>query len=515
MIEVKGGEIHYHNGRFISFDKNSEKHNIKNPFEQVQKAQRGIIEYLKRFYITEVLVAAGVAFTSVQFNIDSIEYDRNIIYDISEESIFDYIMRLEKVSRYQHKLFRIQEFSGSLFSQVKDLFRRDYDLFIPLNQRIKENKLKTEYLTKQQREVLDAISCTDRALVHGGAGTGKTYFAVQMAKRAYDNGYKVGVFSYNILLGDYLKDQFPQKKYPNIIVGAILEWLLSYCKELKLVSQSFDPRLLPIDERQRFYNQDIYKLALKAFQTRPLELDVLILDEAQDYVEPNKLVLLSLMLKNNLARGKWYMFGDYINQLIFDFSVYEMNVKQYLKAMGVDNYLDKELSKNCRNSQAIANELLRLTGLDIPALHEDKSGKVEYIKYGNNDEESLLFEKLLDTLLNEVKIKPEQITILTNCPYEESYVIGLSKYNKIIKKYEERCVGFISYAALRRFKGLENDIIIIMDLNNYILYGSGKPSINLLYTGLSRAVSSCYVFENDKEKELRMCAYKKGIKDVP
>lgn len=123
-----------------------------------------------------------------------------------------------------------------------------------------------------------------------------------------NNGYKVGIFSYNILLSEYLKEQFPKNKYPNLIADAIMEWLLQYCKDLKLIDKDFDPMVLPKDQMQKFYNHDIYKIALEAFQMKPLDLDVLILDEAQDYVEPNKLILLSLMLKNNLARGKWYMF---------------------------------------------------------------------------------------------------------------------------------------------------------------------------------------------------------------
>lgn len=507
IIEVKGGEIHYRNGRFVSIDKRGEDHNT-NPFEQVQRAQYGIINYLKKQNINNVLVSSGVAFTSVEFDVNSIEYDKNLVYHIGSGSFYDYIINLERLTKFQHGLYR-KDFSGDTFDKVRNLLRGDYDLFIPLHQKVKESSYRTEYLTKQQRDVLDAISCNERALVHGGAGTGKTYFAVQMAKRCYNNGYKVGIFSYNILLSEYLKEQFPKNKYPNLIADAIMEWLLQYCKDLKLIDKDFDPMVLPKDQMQKFYNHDIYKIALEAFQMKPLDLDVLILDEAQDYVEPNKLILLSLMLKNNLARGKWYMFGDYINQLIFDFSVYETNIKQYLKAMGVDNYIDKELSKNCRNSQAIANELLRLTGLNVPALDKNIDGQVKYIEYCTVDEEIKSFENLLDELLVENGIKPEQITILTNCKYEESYSVQFSKYGAKIKKYEECEVGVMSYARIRRFKGLENDIIIMMDLNDYIMSDNNKSSISLLYAGLSRAINSCYIFETPNERSLRETAYKK------
>ena len=309
IIEVKGGEIHYRNGRFISTNKRGEDHDT-NPFEQVQRAQYGIMNYLKRHNIDKILVASGVAFTSVEFNIDSIEYDKNMVYHIGSGSFYDYIVNLERLVKIQHKILYRKDFSGDTFDEVRKLLRGDYDRFIPPYQKIKENNNRIEYLTKQQLDVIDAISCSDRALVHGGAGTGKTCFAIQMAKKCYSMGYRVGVFSYNILLSEYLKDQFPRKKYPDIIVGAIVEWILQYCKELKLIDKDFDPMTLPKDEMQKFYNTEIYEKALEAFQMKPLNLDVLILDESQDFVQPNRLILLSLMLKNNLARGKWYMFGD-------------------------------------------------------------------------------------------------------------------------------------------------------------------------------------------------------------
>ena len=119
----------------------------------------------------------------------------------------------------------------------------------------------------------------------------------------------------------------------------------------------------------------------------------------------------------------------------------------------------------------------------------------------------------MDRLLNEDGIKPEQISVLTNCRYEDSFPVQCSKYKTKIKRYEEREIGVISYARLRRFKGLENDIIILMDLNEYLMSEAQKSSTNLLYAGLSRAIDSCYVFETAQEKALRLQAYQKELSE--
>ena len=136
IIEVKGGDIHYRDGRFISVDRHDESHEI-NPFEQVQKAQFGIINYLKRQNINNVLVATGVAFTIVEFNVESIEYDQSAIYHIGSGSFYDYIVNLERMTKMQHGLYR-KDFSGDTFDKVRNLLRGDYDKFVPLYQRVKQ-----------------------------------------------------------------------------------------------------------------------------------------------------------------------------------------------------------------------------------------------------------------------------------------------------------------------------------------------------------------------------------------
>ena len=79
VIEVKGGDIHFEDGRFISIDKNKNQHEI-NPFDQVQRAQYGILNYLRNHNINNVFITSGVAFTSVKFDAETIEYDKNQIY---------------------------------------------------------------------------------------------------------------------------------------------------------------------------------------------------------------------------------------------------------------------------------------------------------------------------------------------------------------------------------------------------------------------------------------------------
>ena len=79
------------------------------------------------------------------------------------------------------------------------------------------------------------------------------------------------------------------------------------------------------------------------------------------------------------------------------------------------------------------------------------------------------------------------------------------KYKDAIDRWEDCSEDMISYSRIRRFKGMENDVIILIDLGLYMQRGNQKTvGYSYLYTSLSRAKHSCYILENEAEKEKRL-----------
>ncbi|MGZ4590757.1 MAG: NERD domain-containing protein [Actinomycetes bacterium] len=62
-----------------------------------------------------------------------------------------------------------------------------------------------ELLTEQQARVLDHIRLMNRVEVQGGAGSGKTWLAVEQARRLAQRGKRVGLLCYSRGLTEYLK----------------------------------------------------------------------------------------------------------------------------------------------------------------------------------------------------------------------------------------------------------------------------------------------------------------------
>ena len=92
-------------------------------------------------------------------------------------------------------------------------------------------------------------------------------------------------------------------------------------------------------------------------------------------------------------------------------------------------------------------------------------------------------------LLNELEdknIEREKITILSPRRRENSIISRVE--NIIIKDYNFKSSDNISFSTVQSFKGLENSVVILVDINSY-------SAVNLMYVALSRARTALYIFE--------------------
>ena len=72
---------------------------------------------------------------------------------------------------------------------------------------------------------------------------------------------------------------------------------------------------------------------------------------------------------------------------------------------------------------------------------------------------------------------------------ENSIIEALKGYD--IRNYSVKDRSHTSFCTIQAYKGLENKIIILVDID-------GFSEEQLMYVGLSRARSGLYIFESDK-----------------
>ena len=103
----------------------------------------------------------------------------------------------------------------------------------------------------------------------------------------------------------------------------------------------------------------------------------------------------------------------------------------------------------------------------------------------DNQKEKL--ESVLDSLVKE-GIPEKNITILSPVRRENSVVSLIKKYS--IRNYTDVSDRFITFSTIQGFKGLENSVIILTDINTF-------DDKKLMYVALSRPRSCLYVLESE------------------
>ena len=488
VIEVKGGGVSFSDGEWFSVDAKNARHKIKDPFGQAEKSAHSIMDYLKKQFLDFPYFGIGVAFPDVSFKHSDITFSAEQVFDMKNKNDFvsfirilsDYYLGKAKAVR---KFFRIP--TANEIERIRRILRPNFECIPPLSVRMESNSERCIRLTEQQMSVLDKLEYARSAIIHGAAGTGKTLLAVEMAKRkASVPGKKVALMTYTLYLTDFLKRQVAG--FENISVFSIsdyfekksIEYGLASAEEIGLDKKNFYQYLLPVH-------------ALKILATEPTEFDTIVIDEGQDF-SAQYLILVSMMLKGHIAQGNYYIFGDFLYQGIYDHSVYQQQFSSYIEAMS-GTPADIELNVNVRNSLTVQKELDRIAGITTSSIHKDGAADEQiYFLYEDEKDELRQIEKTLNKLIINEKISPERITILSRHHLGKSIASKITNFE--VKQYQEgEPASGITFSSIRKFKGLENDIIIVADNDDY---AEGNTDLHLLYVAMSRAACKVRVFES-------------------
>lgn len=338
---------------------------------------------------------------------------------------------------------------------------------ISLQQVEKErNKNVFKRMLREQVALLNYLEDQNNAIINGLAGTGKTVMAVEKARRHSEKDEKVLFLCYNTFLNEYLRETYP---YPYVSYYTVAGLSQKLCEKV-------DYKVLQEKLTQMFLEG-----------TFPYQH--VIIDEGQDFgkeeIDEEEIIelLRENAIENEVRNGTFYLFYDK-NQM-----VQSKRAPKYIEE--ADCKLT--LYRNCRNTENIALTSLRLLGSEkAPKLYHDAVlGELPEIGFCTTKEETIV---LLNSEIDKyIAAGYNSITVLT-CKTEESSIIAdcckESKYN-----YKR---GYVKFTTCRKFKGLESDVIIVVDIDRDTFAEEGEQ---LMYVGTSRArfKLSCVVNMSEKE----------------
>jgi hypothetical protein len=351
-------------------------------------------------------------------------------------------------------------------------------------------------LRDQQKPVLQLATLNDRVIISGPAGTGKTLIAMEVARRAADKGWRVGLVCFNQLIGDWMRRQIEHGTpvLPNVVVGRAIRIMA----EMTGVS-------IPKDPSPQYWEHDLPE-QLEERLTDPdfraaASFDYLVVDEAQDLLaRPRLWECLTRFLEGGIVSGSFCLFGDFNNQVLGVRDAMDQTLAVIQTSAKPTSY---RLSENCRNYRIIGDTAVRLSGFDKPVYsgYMRLGGGIQNYDIFFYGEEPEQRDKLVQWLkeFRAQAYKPAEITVLSFRTSDDSAAARLAAAGFKLRPAWQQAADSTSYTSVQAFKGLENKVVIITD----VVLGAADFHRHLFYTAMTRASESVRVLcDKNSQKTL-------------
>jgi len=496
-IEVKGCGVTREGGLW-TYSYDPPKTSTVGPFRQASQAAHSIRQYLtlKDPSLGSLLFYSAVLFSEVDFADKSLEWEPWQIIgrsDFLRLPISSLVIRVLDAAHSQCRSRKlVPAWYGSqsrpTFRQVESilrLLRPDFEYFASGRNGVELSEAAVRKFTEEQFEAIDHLEDNRRVVFKGPAGTGKTFLAIEAARRAVRDGRSVALVCFNSLLASWLKRETEaigkEAKARSLAfnVGNLSGLMLRIAK----IS-------VPTQADGEFWGVELPMRAVDALlaDNRDIPIfDQLLVDEAQDLLSDPFLDVLELLLSGGLGSGRWAMFGDFERQAIYADKNATLGIDSLLSRTA-DSVSTYRLRVNCRNSARIAEAVTITSGLSpgySRLLSTIDSTDVEPVFYRSTSHQGELLLSIIARLLK--SFDPAEIVVLSMRADSSSCVARQSReqagWQFISYREEVEGGASIRYSSVHAFKGLEAPAVVLTDIEGI----DDEQAKALLYVGMSRA----------------------------
>jgi hypothetical protein len=314
VVEVKGGGIRQHEGKWYTVDRYSDWHSLgRSPMEQARSAKFALRDILKQEGFGWFADDAIVITPDTQSPPRAIGWQPENWLANDHMTISDLTKALQSVATAAKK-----PPAGTKLASAKALRQKLFGEFtlMPIIDLQRGAVLEEQNrATDEQARVLASLSRNQRVMVLGGAGTGKSLLLVEAAKQEAASGRTALITFHSPALVDY-----------------------------------FNPFMKGRD------------IAVQPFQELrgDTKYDVVLIDEAQDLMTDEAMDQLDAVVAGGRSAGRWRMFLDPNNQAHvdgrFDKEVFDLVSEEALLF---------DLNLNVRNTRAIVHVVQEYLGADV------------------------------------------------------------------------------------------------------------------------------------------------------
>lgn len=445
FIEVKGGLVEYdpETSKWTSVNRHKVRSNIKNPVEQAVKSKHRFIEKLKKLPDwPRMFVRArhGVIFP------DSDERNADSIYIAGfEKHLFCMASRFRSAfPEWLEERLSPHTPPGSpgelppgekVIGLLETIIAKPAMLRVPIGRELTHvlNDQET-LLTGQQLAAVTLLESVKRALIVGGAGTGKTLVACEMAARIAKSGNRVCLVCLTEPLALWLTARFRDQS--NIDVFSFSELCAGIVSRAgrKFVGQS---EHLP----------DAAMMALGKLASLPWH--TFIIDEGQD-LPPTSWELIERLVRMNDSSLRVF---------------YDSNQAVYARKDDLETRLQMQsfpLYNNLRNTREIGGLAEQLYEGPKVEARGPVGGPVQFIEGDSHNAVENLTQRLLSLTKHEL-ISVGDIAVLA--PTEELLALlgrAFTSARIVWARAMSGSARVLTLETVSRFKGLESPVVLLL-----------------------------------------------------
>src|SRR6266446_2623533 len=500
ILEVKGGRVSCDSkqGKWYSRDHNNDENVIKDPFKQALECRQILIRQLQGETSPPLLRSAcrncffgrAVVFPDTPVNrgdfVHSTNVEVDLILDREDMEAQKMKVAIENIYNTPHQM---QPLGEDAINQIINIYAPTWNMRSPMIIQLEEEDIQFEELTEQQFMALGMLSEFKRVGIYGCAGSGKTFLAIEQARRLALRGNKVLLTCITYNLAVWLRQLIKKKMKVEEALGNIeIRTFNSLNKKLlRLAARS---GLLTTSDRYSSFDRTQFdnsydERLLSAIPSLGESYDAIIVDEGQDFDE-RYWELLQALLRSRVE-SLLYVFYDE-NQII--------NGQGRIPKYPVPVLFP--LPYNCRNTKKIHEAVIKYYKVGEPPVCKPtlpEGREIENIIVNDLIEDGKKeLAALLKRLVCEEQIPIEEIVLLSPYNSEKSNFYDQLKLEngfelswKIENSSKRNTLTCSSIAA---FKGLERRVVILVETK--FIWDE-----KLWYIALSRARQLLFIIEDN------------------
>lgn len=381
--------------------------------------------------------------------------------------------------------FTPEIFTAEYAQDVLNVLVIEAAAFASSNHLTQIQQLELAKATDEQLELLDSFIDNNDIYIEGAPGTGKSRMLGLAAVKMANEGRRVLLTCYNLMMADYFANEYGRHQMIDVI---------------SVHDLFFDS----IPQRQGktsqyWFNVELPRLARAAIEMNPAmaKYDAICIDEFQDIATKDDVVstIFSYFSPDSPFDPRVILAGD-DHQNIFGDSTGQGSFEI---AKGIYPTMVKvRLNKNCRQAPALSDAIYKFlnhNGEKLKhAVPRDVDSTFEIVR-PKAGQETLALADVLKGLLE--KYSPDQIRILST--HGKKSLVG-NLFPREATNAQERWLksqlrhestsGKVRWRGIAKFKGLESDVVVITDISlesQSRVESMGLWLHELLYVGMTRA----------------------------